>query len=527
MAIVLQTVCGTCPPCGATVAVCSAEQRQASVPADGWSHFVAPSIIATVDATGLGGGAEVPGGLPAVAVTDWVRVDYRGPAAELIFFKFYQPAIALTAGAPYVGTLAHWRSGAVSIAAGTRVRRRDYVSGAIAFYRTTEEVEVGLHDDPADDARFAPAGEGAGTFAHEFALNLWTANVWGVSASSQRPVALVQPLGARPWRSGSETREHHRPTTPWYTALVRTCVTPAVYTSSIRKFLRWRDTTTITLETGEEMTAVREWVVSPATQTVSVSTSGTVSSVPAPAVPDQPANIVNIQHQDLVLNVESWRYPEIPGRGTIDLALEHYGAAGAACGPFVSGWSEHDWRNAGSPDGASNYALLDFTLEEDRLDVTWLGTAAWFKYDIDPRPDAGGVCVPNPTPGQYQYALRCQVRQVVELLEELDPITLIPAAWTAASAGTWATAGTTLTADLIGLGAVASGWVDALPCLSVIATPVQVRHTTAGRYFLIGECGAVGDCVSLPATGSEVVVTLSRPAAPQAVLVQCGSTCVP
>ena len=526
MAIVLQTTCGVCPPCGATVAVCAVDQRQGTVSADGWSHFVSPTIVATVDATGMGGGAAVPAGLPAVGLTDWVRVDYRGPSGELIFFKFYRPVIALPGGASYVGTLAHWRSGPVSMPAGTRVRRRDYDSGAIGFYQASETVSLGLHDDPADDARFTPVGAGAGAYVYEFALNLWTAAVWGVSASSQRPLAFVQPTGTRPWSTGSETREHHRPSTPWWLALVRTCVTPSVYTSSIRKFLRWRDTTTITLETGEEMTSVREWTVSPAAQTIAVVITSETPSLAVPAVPSLPANLVNIQHQNLVLNIESWRYPEIPGRGTIDLALEHYGAAGAACGPFASGWSDHDWRNAGSPDGASNYALLDFALEETRVDVTWQGTAAWFKYDIDPKPDGAGGCVANPTPSQYQYALRCEVRQLVELLDEVDPVTLIPDAWTAAGVGSWIAAGATLSVDLIGLGAVASGWVDTLPCLNVIATQVQVRHTTAGRYFLIGECGAVGDCVSMPAVGSEVIVTLSRPTAPQAALVQCGSTCV-
>ena len=130
----------------------------------------------------------------------------------------------------------------------------------------------------------------------------------------------------------------------------------------------------------------------------------------------------------------------LAGKGGLNLThseplaafVARYGAAGAACGPFASGWSDHDWRNAGSPDGASNYALLDFALEETRVDVTWQGTAAWFKYDIDPKPDGAGGCVANPTPSQYQYALRCEVRQLVELLDEVDPVTLIPDAWTAA-----------------------------------------------------------------------------------------------
>ena len=528
MPVFLQTVCGSCPPCGVVGTACAIDRRQASVDADGFSYFASPNIVATVDADPSGGGATVPGGLPALQAGDWVRVDYRSASGDLAFFKYYAARIALSAGLAYVGGLGFWRTGAVVVSAGQRVRRRD-ILGAITYFTADEEIEAGLHDDPAGDPRWLAAP--AGAYVAEYWANVWLADIWGISASVQRPLAEVQPPGSRPWITGTESRSHYRTTTPWFVALRQACASPRVYTTTVPKYRTWRDTTTITLETGEIIERRRTWTIDPVTQTVSMTQTGQGSLVPLPPVPDLPQSVVGIEHTDGSINVESWSYPEIPARGVVDGAIEHYwqdqGEDAFACGAFASGLTVRDWRTMASPDGASNHALLDHAVSAEREETVWEATVPWFWYDVDPKPQSG-VCAENDAPGRYLYQMRCQVRQVVELLDPLAAEDVIPMAVPLLDSQAWLDSGlTSLTFGLAEQAQVVSGWVDDLPCLRVIVGGVRLRHQAASRYYLIGQCGAVGTCVGVSGSATVREDFLPSPAGWTVALVECGKTCLP
>lgn len=528
MPVSLQTVCGVCPPCGVVGTACAIDRRQAYLDADGFSYFAAPSIVATVDTAAPGGGADVAGALPAVRVGEWVRVNYRSAAGDLAFFKFYSARINLAAGADYVGGLGYWSGGSRFFDVGARIRRRD-ILGSITYYAAGVAMFVGLNQDPAADLRWIPAG--AGSWVAEYLVNVWDANVWAISASAQRPVADVQPPGERPWITGTEQRTHYRTTTPWFRALVQVCASPRVFTSSVPKYRTWRDTTTITLETGEVIERRRTWTIDPVTQTVSMTQTGQGSTVPVPSVPELPPSVIAIEHAGAVVNVESWSYPEIPARGAVDGALEYYwslrGEGAFACGAFASGATSRDWLTMASPDGAANHALLDYSVSDEREETVWSATVPWFWYDVDPQP-GDGVCVENLAPGRRLYQMRCQVRQVVELLDPLAAEDVIPLAVPLLDSEPWLESGlSSLSFALAEQTQASAGWVDGLPCLRVLVGGVRVRHQAASRYYLIGQCGAVGACVGLSGSVTVLEDVLPSPAGWTVALVECGKTCLP